>query len=121
MSMTTDSRRNGITQFVILAMSTFLLGLYFGHDLPNGVDLITLQTGLMGVMAFLSLNHLSRLSLASNTGAIDLNPVEQRLQRFVDNQGYMHRIDDAEEMSQRMPNLADDAVAYRSRTHVSDR
>jgi len=121
MSMTTDSRRTGITQFSILAMSTFLLGLYFGHDLPNGVDLITLQTGLIGVMAFLSLNHLSRLSMAGNAGTIDLNSVERRLQRFVDNQGYIHRIDDAEARSQRVPNMADESVAYRHHRHISDR
>ncbi len=118
MSMSTESRRTGVTQFVILAMSTFLLGLYFGHDLPNGVDLITLQTGLIGVMAFLSLNHLSRIA---GSGNIDLNPVERRLQRYVDNQGNIHRFDEAEEIGHRAPNMAEEPAVYGRRLQVSDR
>lgn len=118
MSMTTESRRTGITQFVILAMSTFLLGLYFGHDLPNGVDLITLQTGLIGVMAFLSLNHLSRITGHSG---VELNSVERRLQRYVDSQGHIHRFDEAEDLRRRSPNMAEEAAVYGRQLQVSER
>lgn len=43
---------------VILGLSTFLIGLYFGTSLPTGVDLVVLQTGLIGFLSFLGLTQL---------------------------------------------------------------
>lgn len=43
---------------LILALSMFLVGLYFGTSLPAGVDLIVLQTGLIGFLGFLGLTQI---------------------------------------------------------------
>ena len=122
MKTTPDSRRSGMTQFGILAMSTFLIGLYFGHDLPSGVDLITLQTGLIGIMAFLSLNHLTRITSVGAITHEELNLVETRLQRYVDNQGRVHRFDEAEDVLVRQPIRTEERATSSRRAMVqSDR
>ncbi len=47
--------RQAISFTVIPTLSAFLVGLYFGQSLPPGVDLVVLQTGLIGMLAFLGL------------------------------------------------------------------
>ncbi len=47
--------RQAISFTVIPTLSAFLIGLYFGQSLPPGVDLVVLQTGLIGMLAFLGL------------------------------------------------------------------
>ncbi len=118
MKTTPETRRSGMTQFGILAMSTFLMGLYFGHDLPSGVDLITLQTGLIGIMAFLSLNHLTRITTAGSITPEELSLVETRLQRYVDNQGHIHRFDEAENVLVRQPMGSEERTGSQRRALV---
>ena len=46
----TKTRRLEIVHCLILGLSIFLVGLYFGTSLPAGVDLVVLQTGLIGFL-----------------------------------------------------------------------
>ena len=87
----------GRAKYLILALGTFLVGMYFGNDLPAGIDIITLQAGMIGILAFLSMAQVRQLGWIGNIAARSLDHVEKRLQRFVDNQGRVHRIDEAEE------------------------
>jgi hypothetical protein len=54
----TKTRRVEIVHCVILGLSMFLVGLYFGTSLPVGVDLVVLQTGLIGFLGFLGLTQI---------------------------------------------------------------
>lgn len=78
---------------VILGLSTFLVGLYFGTSLPTGVDLVVLQTGLIGFLSFLGLTQL-RITTEPASGSPDASVsrapslarsrlVERRLDRHV--------------------------------------
>ena len=88
----------------ILGLSTFLLGLYFGAALPAGVDLVVLQTGLIGVLGFLGLTQITTLSQQTHqTEQIQPQPtaaasgrVERRLERHLDRHmvgRHIHRVD----------------------------
>ena len=46
----TKTRRLEIVHCLILGLSIFLVSLYFGTSLPAGVDLVVLQTGLIGFL-----------------------------------------------------------------------
>ena len=54
----TKTRRLEIVHCLILGLSMFLVGLYFGTSLPAGVDLVVLQTGLIGFLGFLGLTQI---------------------------------------------------------------
>ena len=98
-----EARKQIATQFAILSLSAFLLGLYYGRDLEAGLDLITLQTGLVGVMALVNLAHVSkRIGLSSDLHGTS-NQVERRLERFIDSEGNIRRIDNAEALRIRTP------------------
>ena len=45
-----QTRRVETVHCLILGLSMFLVGLYFGTSLPAGVDLVVLQTGLIGFL-----------------------------------------------------------------------
>ena len=51
-------RRVQAMHCLILALSMFLVGLYFGTSLPAGLDLIVLQTGLIGFLGFIGLTQI---------------------------------------------------------------
>lgn len=48
-------RRVQAMHCLVLALSMFLVGLYFGTSLPPGLDLVVLQTGLIGMLGFMGL------------------------------------------------------------------
>ena len=58
MNERTKTRRVEIVHCLILGLSMFLVGLYFGTSLPAGVDLVVLQTGLIGFLGFLGLTQI---------------------------------------------------------------
>ncbi len=102
-----EARKQIASQFAILSLSAFLLGLYYGRDLEAGFDLITLQTGLVGVMALVNLAHVSRrIGLSSDLRSTS-NQVERRLERFIDSEGNIRRIDDAEALRIRTPQVTE--------------
>ncbi|MDA0282637.1 MAG: hypothetical protein O3B13_16625 [Planctomycetota bacterium] len=43
---------------LILGLSMLLVGLYFGTSIPAGVDLVALQTGLIGMLVFMGLTQI---------------------------------------------------------------
>ena len=98
---TSEARRQVVTQLAILSLSTFLLGLYYGRDLEAGFDLITLQTGLVGIMALVSVAHVSkRLGYSSGSS----QEVERRLDRFTHTpDDTIRRFDAAESLRIRTP------------------
>ena len=53
-----QTRRVETVHCLILGLSMFLVGLYFGTSLPAGVDLVVLQTGLIGFLGFLGLTQI---------------------------------------------------------------
>ena len=52
------TRRVEIVHGLIPGLSMFLVSLYFSTPLPVGVDLVVLQTGLIGFLGFLSLTQI---------------------------------------------------------------
>jgi hypothetical protein len=91
-SVSAGSRRLPISYCVIPSLSMFLIGLYFGQSIPPGVDLVVLQSGLIGVLAFLGLTCQSARSPveAPTTAVVEPSPdsrpswyVERRLDRHV--------------------------------------
>lgn len=68
----------------ILAVSTFLAGLYFGRAIPEGVELLMLQTSLVGVIAFLGLTHLSAVRHLKHLEDTEACQVEERLSRHIE-------------------------------------
>lgn len=52
------TRRVETVHCLILGLSMFLVGLYFGTSLPAGVDLVVLQSGLIGFLGFLGLTQI---------------------------------------------------------------
>ena len=58
MNEQTKTRRVELVHCLILGLSMFLVGLYFGTSLPAGVDLVVLQTGLIGFLGFLGLTQI---------------------------------------------------------------
>lgn len=78
---------------MILGLSTFLVGLYFGTSLPAGVDVVVLQTGLIGFLSFLGLTQLrtttepasesARASMTPAPSMVRSRLVERRLDRHV--------------------------------------
>lgn len=58
MSERTKIRRVESIHCLILGLSMFLVGLYFGTSMPPGVDLVVLQTGLIGFLGFLGLTRI---------------------------------------------------------------
>ncbi len=88
--------RQAVRYTVIPSLSAFLIGLYFGQSLPPGVDLVVLQTGLIGMLAFLGLTFQasqtpSRPVRERQTVSAEDEPedrpswyVERRLDRHVD-------------------------------------
>ena len=102
-----EARKQIATQFAILSLSAFLLGLYYGRDLEAGIDLITLQTGLVGVMALVNLAHVSKRVGFSSDLRTASQQVESRLERFIDSEGNIRRIDDAETVRFRTPQVTE--------------
>jgi hypothetical protein len=71
---------------VIFGLSTYLVGLYFGQALPVGIDLIALQTGLIGMLAFVGFSN--RYEEATQTQVVQeetRSDVEIRLEQHVSN------------------------------------
>jgi|GEM_PF-1972574 len=90
-SLSGADRRQAGTYCVIPSLSTFLIGLYFGQSLPPGVDLVVLQSGLIGLLAFLGLTFQSTRTVAPPAVPEESAPdtqrswyVERRLDRHVD-------------------------------------
>jgi len=52
------TRRVEIVHGLIPGLSMFLISLYFSIPLPVGVDLVVLQTGLIGFLGFLGLTQI---------------------------------------------------------------
>ncbi len=82
---------------LILALSMFLVGLYFGTSLPAGVDLIVLQTGLIGFLGFLGLTQIQVATEPKRPIQVESKisrsrQVERRLERHVA-QPQIQRID----------------------------
>lgn len=65
----------------ILGLSTFLAGLYFGQTIPAGVNLVVLQVGLVGVVAFLGLANLSAVRHLRRVEDTEAEQIEQRLEQ----------------------------------------
>ena len=68
----------------ILAFSTFLSGLYFGRAIPEGGDLLILQSSLVGVILFLVLTHLSAVRHLKQVEDSEACHVEERLSRLTE-------------------------------------
>jgi|GEM_PF-3488145 hypothetical protein len=68
---------------VILSISTFLAGLYFGPFIPEGANLILLQVGLVGLVCALGLANLSAVRHLKRIEVVQEGRVEQRLERHV--------------------------------------
>lgn len=87
---------------LILGLSTFLMGLYFGTSLPAGVDLVVLQSGLIGFLGFLGLTQIQTV-IEPETETRDVSNisrsrrVEQRLARHTAS-SEIHRIDRGKEV-----------------------
>lgn len=78
---------------MIPCLSMFLIGLYFGQWLPPGVDLVVLQTGLIGMLAFMGLTFQSPspVMIPPTETETESDPdsqrswyVERRLDRHID-------------------------------------
>jgi hypothetical protein len=72
---------------VIFGLSTYLVGLYFGQALPAGIDMIALQGGLIGMLAFVGFsNRYNEASPQAQAQAEEVqNEIETRLERHVSN------------------------------------
>ncbi len=90
MTLPAGERRLTATYCVIPSLSMFLIGLYFGQSVPPGVDLVVLQSGLIGILAFLGLScqparpQIEQPAVADNEASPDSRPswyVERRLDR----------------------------------------
>ncbi|NQV26067.1 MAG: hypothetical protein HQ518_17040 [Rhodopirellula sp.] len=85
----TQTRRIEIVHCLILGLSMFLVGLYFGTSLPAGVDLVVLQTGLIGILGFLGLTQVriavdpKQKSNLVESGISRSRQVERRLDRHI--------------------------------------
>lgn len=86
MNSSTFNMRKCLAQLTILSLSTLSLSMYFGRELPNGIDLITLQVGLVGTITFLSLSQMSLVpggQVTDQSKAFARNAVEKRLERYI--------------------------------------
>jgi hypothetical protein len=98
MNEQTATRRVEFVHGLILALSMFLVGLYFGTALPAGVDLVVLQAGLIGFLSFLGLTQIriatepKQESPTTGTRINRSQQVERRLDRHVA-RPEIHRID----------------------------
>jgi len=93
----TRTRRVETVHCLILGLSMFLVGLYFGTSLPAGVDLVVLQSGLIGFLGFLGLTQIQIDATptdpsASGSKISRSRRVEQRLDRHTA-PPELHRID----------------------------
>ena len=91
------ARRIETVHCLILGLSTFLVGLYFGTSLPAGLDLVVLQTGLIGFLGFLGLTQIRvAVEQAPEASAVSTisrsRQVERRLDRHTASPG-IRRID----------------------------
>ncbi|MFT5326808.1 MAG: hypothetical protein ACI8P0_004691 [Planctomycetaceae bacterium] len=92
-----QTRRVETVHCLILGLSMFLVGLYFGTSLPAGVDLVVLQTGLIGFLGFLGLTQIQAVVQPKQQPQFESKisrsrQVERRLDRHVA-QGQIQRID----------------------------
>lgn len=99
----TSTRRPRFMHCMILGSSTFLIGLYFGPSISTGVDLIALQTGLIGLLGFMALTRIPEKQIIHRAvetphfnprAIVPSRRVERRLARHVQKQ--MRRIDEAD-------------------------
>lgn len=70
---------------VILGLSAYLVGIYCGSALPSSLELITLQSGLIGMLAFVAFSNRGRRQVGNASAAAksQANHVETRLARLV--------------------------------------
>lgn len=88
MSDRTKIRRVETIHCLILGLSMFLVGLYFGTAMPPGVDLVVLQTGLIGFLGFLGLTQIQAATEPKRQTPIESTisrskQVERRLDRHI--------------------------------------
>jgi hypothetical protein len=81
-----QTRRVETVHCLILGLSMFLVGLYFGTSLPAGVDLVVLQTGLIGFLGFMGLTQIRVATESQRHSQIETTisrskQVERRLDR----------------------------------------
>lgn len=86
MNEQTRTRRVETVHCLILGLSMFLVGLYFGTSLPAGVDLVVLQSGLIGFLGFLGLTQIQIAAAPDNRASVRSKisrsrRVERRLDR----------------------------------------
>lgn len=84
----TKAQRVQSIHCLILGLSMFLVGLYFGTAMPPGVDLIVLQTGLIGFLGFLGLTQIQvatepKREIPVESTIARSRQVERRLERHV--------------------------------------
>ncbi|MBI1314279.1 hypothetical protein GC176_23535 [bacterium] len=89
-SLPAPERRLATIHCVIPGLSMFLIGLYFGQTLSAGVDIVMLQSGLIGLLGLLGLTHqaatlqIKRLDASPTKSRSQSSPsVERRLDRHV--------------------------------------
>ena len=72
---------------IILGLSTYLVGLYFGHALTAGVEMIALQVGLIGMLAYVGFTNRYNQTIVIEEIQEEVPPtvVETRLERHVAN------------------------------------
>ena len=72
---------------VILGLSTYLVGLYFGHALTAGMEMIALQAGLIGMLAYVGFSNRFNQTILEAEMQQEEQPtvVETRLERHVAN------------------------------------
>lgn len=87
MNSVPNQARKSFAQLFILSLATVVLSLYMGRDLPAGLDLFTLQVGLLGTLTFVSLTSMTQVAacrkVASTEPVPTSNAVERRLDRYV--------------------------------------
>ena len=96
-----QTRRVETVHCLILGLSMFLVGLYFGTSLPAGVDLVVLQTGLIGFLGFMGLTQIrvateSQRQIQVESKISRSRQVERRLDRHIA-QRQIQRIDDGKQ------------------------
>lgn len=101
MTQQAQTRRIETVHCLILGLSMFLVGLYFGTSIPAGVDLVALQTGLIGVLGFLALTQIRIVVEPAEQASPDSvifrsKQVERRLDRHIAPES-IHRIDRAKQ------------------------
>lgn len=87
MNSLANQARKSFAQLFILSLATVVMSLYMGRNLPAGLDIFTLQAGMLGTLTFISLTSMTQVAVcrkvASAETSAEATAVERRLDRYV--------------------------------------